>query len=181
MDAKLLDAAVDVLGEHGWDGLSLERIAERAGVSRVTLWRQAIGREAIVDALLARLTADYQDTLWPILTAPGPGRERLREALLALCAVAERHLQLLLSSDEAFHRAQARARPRPSFIGPLVRLLHDGVADGSLREPEAGYEDQANALLNTVCWSYVHLRGRHRWSAQRTSKLVVGLVLEGVA
>jgi|SRR5436190_8236044 len=179
MESALLEAAVDVLAEEGWDGLSLERIAERAGTSRVTLWRQGVTRDTLVDALLERLTDDYQRSLWPILTAPGSGRRRLEAALGTLCEVAERHLQLLLASDTAFHQAQSRARPRPSFIEPLVRLLHDGGADGSLRAPE-DYEDRANALFNTVCWSYVHLRGRHRWSAQRASSLVLDLVLNGV-
>jgi hypothetical protein len=58
-------------------------------------------------------------------------------------------------------------------------LLRDGVTDGSLREP-ADYDDRANALFNTVCWSYVHLRGRHGWSPERASRLVLDLVLNGV-
>lgn len=180
MEPVLLDATVAVLGEEGWDRLSLERIAERAGTSRVTLWRRGITRDALVDALLARLTEDYQRSLWPILTAPGSGRTRLEAALRALCEVADRHLQLLLASDTAFHEAQSRAKPRPSFIEPLVRLLHDGAADGTLREPP-DFEDRANALFNTVCWSYVHLRGRHRWSADRAVRQVLDLVVNGVA
>jgi AcrR family transcriptional regulator len=179
VDEALLDATIGVLAEAGWEGLSLERIAARAGTSRVTLWRQGVTRDSLVDALLIRLTDDYRRSLWPILTATGSGRDRLEQALVALCNVADRHLQLLLASDTAFHHAQSRARPRPSFIEPLVRLLHDGVADGSLREP-GNYEDSGNALFNTVCWSYVHLRGRHRWSARRASSLVLNLVLNGV-
>ena len=175
----LLDATLEILAEEGWGGLSLERVAERAGTSRVTLWRQGVTRDKLVDALLERLTADYQESLWPILTAAGSGRERLDQALHALCAVANRHLQLLLASDTAFHQAQARAETQPSFLGPLVRLLHDGAADGSLGAP-ADYEARANVLFNTVCWSFVHLRGRHGWSAQRASALVIDLVLNGV-
>jgi AcrR family transcriptional regulator len=175
----LLDATLEILAEEGWDRLSLERVAERAGTSRVTLWRQGVTRDGLVDALLERLTTDYQKSLWPILTAPGGGRARLEQALHALCGVADRHLQLLLASDTAFHQAQSRAETRPSFIGPLVRLLHDGVADGSLRPPD-DYEDRANVVFNTVCWSYVHLRGRHGWPGQRASALVIDLVLNGV-
>jgi AcrR family transcriptional regulator len=179
METALLDATVDVLAAEGWERLSLERIAERAGTSRVTLWRQGITRDALVDALLERLTEDYRSSLWPILTAPGTGRERLEAALRALCDVADRHLQLLLASDTAFHQARERARVRPSFVEPLIRLLHDGVADGSLQDPPS-YEDRADALFNTVCWSYVHLRGRHGWSSQRAASHVLDLVLNGI-
>ena len=176
----LLDATVDILAEEGWERLSLERIAERAGTSRVTLWRQGITRDALVDALLERLTDDYRRSLWPILTAAGSGRTRLEAAIRALCDVADRHLQLLLASDTAFHQAQERAPVRPSFVEPLIRLLQDGVADGSLQEPP-NYRERANALFNTVCWSYVHLRGRHGWSSQRAASNILDLVLNGVA
>lgn len=179
-DRSLLDATVEVLAADGWDGLSLERVAERAGVSRVTLWRQGISRDGLVQALLTRLASDYREAMWPVITRPGTGAERLRVALEELCRVADRHLELLLASDIAFHRAQKEMQPRPSFIEPLVRLIHDGLADGSIRPPETTEEEFANVLFNTVCWSYVHLRGRHRWAAERTRKLVVGLVFDGV-
>jgi AcrR family transcriptional regulator len=180
-EARPLDAALGVMPEHGWDGLNLERVAAQAGLSRVTLWRQGVTKERLVDGLLARLTDDYRATLWPIMTASGPGAERLRAALEGLCAVADRHLELLLASDVAFHEAQRRADPRPSFVEPLVRLLHDGVADGTLQSPETSPGDAANVLFNTVCWSYVHLRGRHGWPVDKTRALVLGLVFDGVA
>jgi AcrR family transcriptional regulator len=171
---KLLDATVAVLGEAGWDGLSLERVAERAGVSRVTLWRQGVTKDALIDALLERLATDYRDAMWPVLTADANGRDRLASALEALCDIADRHLELLLISDETFHRAPA------NFLEPLVRALRDGYVDGSIRRLGTA-EDAADAIFNTVCWSYVHLRARHKWSVQRTRSAVLGLVADGYA
>src|SRR6266540_2673195 len=105
VDPKLLDATMAVLGDAGWDSLSLERVAERAGLSRVTLWRQGVTKEVLVGALLERLSQDYVTAMWPVLTADTNGRGRLALALDALCDVADRHLDLLLISDEVFHRA----------------------------------------------------------------------------
>jgi AcrR family transcriptional regulator len=179
-DQRLLSATTAVLNEWGWDGLTLERVADTAGLSRVTLWRQGVSKERLVDGLLTRLATDYRDAMFAVLTAAGPGAARLRQALETLCDVADRHLDLLLASDVAFHKAQERADPRPSFIEPLVRLLHDGVADGTLRPPPTSFEDFANTVFNTVCWSYVHLRGRHDWPADQTRSLVLDLVLNGL-
>jgi AcrR family transcriptional regulator len=178
---QVLNAATDVLAESGWGGLSLERVADRARVSRVTLWRQGVTKESLVDGLLLRLTADYRDAMFEVLTSPGSGVERLLRALEALCGVADRHLDLLLASDVAFHEAQERAEPRPSFIEPLVRLLRDGVADGTLRQPPTSFEDFANTIFNVVCWSYVHLRGRHDWPQDQARSLVLDLVVNGLA
>jgi AcrR family transcriptional regulator len=181
VDQRVLDAATAVLGEWGWDGLNLERVAERAGLSRVTLWRQGVSKEGLVDGLLLRLTADYRDSMFTVLASAGSGAARLCQALEALCGVADRHLELLLASDVAFHEAQERADPRPSFIEPLVRLLHDGVADGTLRPPPTSFEDFANTIFNTVCWSYVHLHGRHDWPPDQARSLVLDLVLNGLS
>jgi AcrR family transcriptional regulator len=180
IDPALARATVAVLAEGGWDKLSLERVAEATGVSRVTLWRQGITRETLVQGLLAALSADYREAMWPVLTAPGTGRERLERALIALCDVAERHLDLLLASDTAFHQAWAARRPRVSFLDPFMRIVDDGAADGTLRRLGKP-ADAADLLFNTVCWSYVHLRGRHEWTRERARERVVALVLDGIA
>src|SRR5215831_15238629 len=95
VDPAVLDATVAVVADGGWDRLSLERVAASAGVSRVTLWRQGVTRDGLVDALLVRLSEDYRDAMWPVLAASGTGRDRLEAALVALCDVADRHLELL--------------------------------------------------------------------------------------
>lgn len=176
---RLLDAAMAVLAEDGWDGLSLQSAAERAGLSRVTAWRQAASKDHLVDALLARLTTDYKDALWPILTAQGNGADRLERALGALCDVADRHLPLLLASDTAFHRASEGAAQPFSFIEPLARLIRDGVADSSLA-PEADSETTGDVIFNAVCWPYVHLRGRHSWSPVKARGLLIDLIMTGL-
>jgi AcrR family transcriptional regulator len=174
VDPKLLDATMGVLGDAGWDGLSLERVAERAGISRVTLWRQGVTKDVLVGALLERLSKDFKDAMWPVLTADVNGQRRLNLALEALCDVADSHLELLLISDEVFHRAPG------DFLAPLTRALREGYEDGSIRRMGVA-EDAANTIFNTVCWSYVHLRARHRWSAKRARRVVLDLVSEGYA
>jgi AcrR family transcriptional regulator len=180
VDPAILDATVRVLAQGGWDRLSLERVAGQAGVSRVTLWRQGVTRDGLVDALLARLSADYRDAMWPVLTASGTGRMRLEGSLDALCDVADRHLDLLSAADDVFHRAWHQASPAASFLEPFVRALEDGAADGTLRSLGPTI-DTADAVFNTVCWPYVHLRARHGWSQEKTRGLVLPLVLRGVA
>jgi AcrR family transcriptional regulator len=176
---RLLDAAMAVLADDGWDGLSLQSAAERAGLSRVTAWRQASSKDHLVAALLTRLATDYRDTLWPILTAQGDGAERLDRALSALCDVADRHLPLLLASDTAFHRATDRVSPPISFIEPLTRLIRDGAADHSLAPPE-DCETTGNVVFNAICWPYVHLRGRHGWTPAQARGLLIHLVMTGL-
>lgn len=175
-DGRLLDAAERVLRDVGWEAFSLERVAEAAGLSRVTAWRMGATKDALIDALVDRVALDYQSALWPVLTGHGDAATRIRAGLHALCEVIDRHLPLLMSSDTVFHRDNSHAL---EFNAPFVRLIIDGQADGSIR---AGRDpdEAACTLFNTVCWSYVHLRGRHRWTAKKARTAVTDLVLNGL-
>jgi len=175
-DETLLNAAIAALQEVGWKHLTLERIATAAGTTRVTLWRQGVTLEQIVEGLLVRLTEDYQAMLWPALTAAGSGRERLSAALGALCDVAEKHLPLLVATDTIFH--EAHILTRTSFTDPLQRLVSDGISDGSLLPGDS--DELASVLFNMVCWTYVHLRARHQWAPERVKARLLTLVMEGV-
>jgi AcrR family transcriptional regulator len=180
MDEKLLAAATDVLGTTGWDRLTMGDVADRAGVSRATLWRQIGGKEELRRALIRRLLVDYRASLWPALTATGTGRERLRRALEAMCAVFDRHLALLTAFDTAFHETGLFDEPIEDVVAPLVRLILDGAADGSLA-PQTDPEEAADLVFNTVCWPYVHLRRHHSWAPERAQGRLLDLVLDGLS
>src|SRR5258706_3972445 len=103
MNEDLLDIAIALLHEQGWPALSLDAIAERAGVSRATVWRQGLTRAAVERVLRHRLVADYRELMWEPLISSGSGAQRMSDALMALCVVAERNLPLLTHTETAFH------------------------------------------------------------------------------
>jgi AcrR family transcriptional regulator len=183
VDHDLLDATQAVLAEHGADGVSLERVAERARRSRVTLWRQGVTKEDLITGLLQRLTDDFLQEFWVVLNATGSGRDRLGASIEALFEVADRHIDLLAISDEVFHWAAERCEfpaGAEGFLGPFIGALHLGRLDGSLAF-EGRTEDAADVVFNAACWGYVHLRRRHRWSRKRTRAQLTALLLNGLA
>ena len=178
VDPELRQATIAVLREHGWEGLTLERVAEAVGRARSTLWRQRLTLDALLEALVGQLADDFQDALFPVLTSEGTGRERLERGLLALCALIDEHLPLMLATDEAFHQPPRRGQPA-EYLKPFIAFLRDGAADGTLA-PGEDVVEAADAVFNATAWPYVHLRGRHGWPAERARRVVVGLVLNGV-
>jgi AcrR family transcriptional regulator len=179
IDESLRAATIAVLREQGWEGLTLERVAEAAGRSRSTLWRQGLTRELLVGALVGGLAEDFQASLFPVLTMEGTGRERLERSLHALCEVVERHLPLMLANDEAFHQPPRPGEP-PDYLRPFIAFIRDGAADGTLA-PAGDAVEAADAVFNATAWPYVHFRGRHGWPAERARRIVVDLVLNGIA
>jgi AcrR family transcriptional regulator len=179
VDEALRQATIDVLREHGWDGLTLERVAQAAGRARTTLWRQGLTVQVLVGALVGELAADYREAMYPILTAGGTGRDRLERGLVALCDLVERHLPLMLATDEAFHQDTAPGEPA-NYLHPFIQFLREGAADGSLA-PGDDVVAAADVAFNAVAWPYVHLRGRHDWPADKARSRVVHVVLNGLA
>jgi len=178
VDGELHRATIAVLREQGWDGLTLERVAQASGRARSTLWRQGLTLEVLVSALVGELAADFRDTMYPILTTGGSGRDRLESGLVALCELLDRHLPLMLATDEAFHQETAPEQP-PDYLHPFIQFLREGASDGSLA-PGDDVVEAADVAFNAVAWTYVHLRGRHGWPADKAAGRVVSVVLDGL-
>jgi len=171
--------------EHwGYEGATLERIAQEAGLSRVTLHRRGVTKEGLLAELAEQATAAYREALWPALTAPGTARDRLEDALSALCKSAEEHLALLITlggrRDRIFHEEEGEeVLTRNAFTEPFERLLRDGAADGSLRKVDP--TEMATVLFNAVGWAYIHLRSGHGWRPEHGRDAVIRLVMDGLS
>lgn len=181
-DAALLQAAQRAIEAHGYAGATLERIADEAGLSRVTLHRRGVSKDGLLADLVARATEDYRAAMWPALTSDGTGADRLHAALEALCGAAERHLALLVAlrsqSDSVFHRREDVALTRGVWTAPIERLLRDGAADGSLRQVDP--KETATLLFNMVGWTYVHMRTAHGWKPERAVRAVLDPTFNGL-
>lgn len=181
-DPALLDAAHRAFAKHGYANATLERIAEEAGLSRVTLHRRGVSKDALLGGLVVRATDEYRRAMWPALTKEGRGADRLVAALEALCESAERNKSLLLAvraqSDSIFHDDASEAQTRTVFTEPLERLLRDGAEDGSLRQVDP--IETATVLFNLVGWTYIHLRTGHGWPPDRALRATLDPVVHGL-
>lgn len=194
LSEDVLRAAAEVLAEHGWHELTLERVASAVGLSRVTLYRRGVSKENLVAALVARAARGWQAAMWPALTGPGSGAERLHAALHACCAALELHLPLVAALESSPQHGVGpgtdadlghltpiggAASTTDVYIAPFERLLRDGAADGTLAEqpdPAAA----AVLLFSIVPRSYLRLRTVHGWEPARATALLNDLVLRGL-
>jgi len=135
-DQAILGTTVELLASEGLRGLSIERVAERAGVGKTTIYRRWPTKrelaEAALQALFARLesVADVPDT--------GTVRGDLVEAA-AIRMRAVSGTQFLLprltlesESDPAFHRLVDKTLIQPTRA-PVIAVLRRGVERGELR------------------------------------------------
>ncbi|MEO6317784.1 MAG: TetR/AcrR family transcriptional regulator [Acidimicrobiales bacterium] len=186
IDKGIVDAAQALVVGAGLSSLTIDRLAAASGTSRMTLHRRGIKRTNVVDALVQRAGEAYVAALWPALTAPGTGAERLAMALDAICATADDNLALFSGlfgePDSPFHRTGGHDEDRETadlFVDPLARLLRDGALDGTIAAaPDVG--ETAAVLFNLAGWGYIHLRHAQGWSAARARPAVIAFALAAV-
>jgi AcrR family transcriptional regulator len=165
-------------------GASMDDIAREAGVARMTLYRRGETREVILAALRDELMREERESLFPILVSDDDAYTRLTRVIEALCASTDANADLLAGFDDAFlnsiyHSDDEQGLTRPEFVAPLVRLLRDGAAEGSLRK----FDDPAEAatvLYTQVSYTYLHLRREHGWSQERATAAVTDMAVLGL-
>jgi AcrR family transcriptional regulator len=128
----ILSAALDVLSEVGYGGLTIEAVAARAGVGKSTVYRHWCGKLELVEEAVRNLKPE---AAWP---TTGTVRERLvvvlqqmaqamagstwSNCLPAIIEAAERDAEVM-----AIHRRLATERRQL-----LVDLLAEGVPSGEV-------------------------------------------------
>lgn len=150
---RILDATRLVLAERGAEGITLDAVAERAGVGKGTVFRRFGDRSGLFQALLDEHLRVFQDAFMfgpPPLGPGAPPKERLAVFLEGLLDLEDGHLELILALE--------RDRWKAPIGGYIVLSLH---AENLIREisPKLDAAILAQLLLNAVNVNVVrHLR-----------------------
>lgn len=144
MRRDLLDAAVDLIRSEGIEALTMDRVAEAAGVAKGTvyLYFESKGRlvERAVEALIEPLVTEVSE----ILASDLPAEERLRRMAGANLRFFDdnRHLFRAFAQGRFGTRTRAEQTRSPHYqtiLQKATRVVAAGVAAGRFRplDPEA--------------------------------------------
>jgi AcrR family transcriptional regulator len=126
-DDAILDAALDQFCEFGYDGLSVERVAARAGVAKTTIYRRYPTK---LDLVMAAIDRAKEDLIEP------EGSGCLRDDLLAIArsylAMLEsptigRAIPMMLASKA---RSDELAEAHAEFVRARRRSTHELIRRG---------------------------------------------------
>jgi AcrR family transcriptional regulator len=173
---RILEAAADLIGEQGFDQVTIDDIAQRAEVAKGTVFHRFGNRAGLAVALLDERERRLQDRL---LTGPpplGPGappEERLVGFLQALTDFTDQNLDLLIVSDHdepgGRYRTGAYAAWR-LHVASLLGELGAGRQAGGL----------ADALLAPVAADLIRYRRREQGEPRAQIKGELELVARAV-
>lgn len=127
---RVLDAALQLIAEHGVGGTSLQMIADAIGVTKAAVYHQFKTKEQIVIALTERELGGLEEALEA--AEADEHRTRAREVLLDRVidvAVERRGAASTLQFDPVVVRLLGEHQPFQQFIQRLYSVLLDDVAE----------------------------------------------------
>lgn len=177
-DRAILDAAVRLLVEQGYDAMTVEGVAAAAGVGKTTIYRRYPNKRELVVAALGTMAAtlsepDCGDARRDLIALVSDALDLIRRTgvgftMVGTLLVKERDEPLLL---ELFRERIIRPR-----LEAGVRILRRGVERGELR-PEIEPEAILTMLIGSIFSR--HLLGMPEGASALAS--VVDTVWRGIA
>lgn len=142
---ELLDIALDLARDVGLGGVTVRRLAERAGFTEAALYRHFPSKSALLQALMGRIESRYLPVMREIAEDEGrPAAERLVEVVRfhVRTVLAIEGLPILLLAEAAATGDEALQARIRSGAGGYLRVL-----EGLLRQLPLRLEPQEASLL----------------------------------
>lgn len=133
---RLLDAAASLVPRRGAGELTLDAVAERAGVSKGGLLYHFPSKDALIQAMIARMVDAFNSELHGQIAKEPMGPGRITRAIVK---VGFDHPKEMLQKDERLRRALlAAVSSKPSLLEPVRtnfkrwrnELENDGLPKG---------------------------------------------------
>lgn len=178
---ELLDAAVAAIRKHGAD-VSMQDLAETAGVSRPILYDHFGDRAGVANALIERYAADLVPQIGSVFDASAPLRESVAKGINIFCVFVEREPEIFRFFLEA-------SGPEPATMNSALGAMFASSFSASLfavgRDPAMG-EVWGHALPGAVFaavewWSSTHTMPRKTLVGHLTSLVADAFEASGVS
>ncbi|MBE1442417.1 TetR/AcrR family transcriptional regulator [Paenibacillus sp. OAS669] len=144
---KIMEAALVLFAERGYDGTTVPMIADKAEVGTGTIYRYFENKEALVNALFQDCVQGLHDTVKRDYPEAGGVREQFRHVFFAMVRFAKANIHGFYFVDTHSNARYLDPESRESFR-QLMDFLHAyaaaGIQQGIIRP------SQANVLIAIV-------------------------------
>lgn len=186
MRKALYGAASTVMIEHGWPGLTMDRVAESAGVSKGTVYNYFKDKKDLVWFVMTSLAQEVEDRIKEIIEKHESSAEALKEIIRKEMRGRREKANLATAFVHAFHDESELRERMFSSNHPFSRvermtqdLFVEGIENGEFRDvdPKA-MQTVFSAIMMGISrkWATGHLD----ISTDEMSDFIISLLTEGL-
>ncbi|GAB6166565.1 hypothetical protein JCM19992_25650 [Thermostilla marina] len=152
MKDGIADAAIEVLKQHGYDGLTMDRVAEAAGVAKGSIYNYFSGKQDLVTHIFDRIIEPAMTRGDRIAGSEQSALEKLKATLRMWFDLFAEHRGLF---DFLFRQSEvreicfsARRKRDRRTIDRIAGILRQGIEEGVVRALDA--ETAAELLIGAT-------------------------------
>ncbi|HHU09276.1 MAG TPA: TetR family transcriptional regulator [Intrasporangiaceae bacterium] len=137
--AQVLEAAARIMYDTGYHGMSMQAVAERAGMSVGLIYQYFGGKEEVLEAVIVDILNGFREQVPAAMDAAGSDpEERLAAGFAAFCEVIDsrREATLLAYRESQTLSPAGRAtiiRMEEETTEPFRHAVREGIATGRFR------------------------------------------------
>ena len=175
---RLLDAAASLVPRRGAGELTLDAVAERAGVSKGGLLYHFPSKDALIQAMIARMVEGFNFELHAAIAKEPAGPGRITRAMIK---VGFDHPKGVLQKDEKLRRALlAAVSSKPSLLEPVRTNVRNWIAVLEKDGLPKGCSLLALAVMDGVCfWKMFQMHEPSAADIAGLKKILNGLAAGG--
>jgi AcrR family transcriptional regulator len=152
---EILDVAEALIRARGYDAMSIQDVQDELGVSRGAIYHYFRSKEAILEAVIERITAQGMAFLRPIVDSRSLGAADKLQGVFATAGAwkAERS-DLLLAVLRSWYspgndlvRSRAAAASYAEFQPLVAQIIHQGKSEGVM---DPGSADHAATVITAL-------------------------------
>jgi AcrR family transcriptional regulator len=135
---RILEAAIEMIADHGFTATSVDALCRRAGIVKTALYWHFGSKDGLLAAVIERVAGDWTEEIQKSVYQAGPNpMDRLNRALDGMRALVEQKPHLLrLLLTLTFERAQVSAETREALRrasaraeSAIVRGIEDALGE----------------------------------------------------
>jgi AcrR family transcriptional regulator len=175
--SAILDSALEVFSRHGYNGASIDEIAQAAGISKALIYEHFPSKKDLHVSLLERHTQEIFVRLAQTADTEEPGDVRLRNGVDAFFLWVETHpeaFRLLFRDTFEVEVADVLNRLQNQATGAIAALIaSEPVERRAPRDPHAGLALEAwaqqlsGSVQSLAIWWHQHPEVERAWLVDR--------------
>src|SRR3954463_9364404 len=172
--AAILDAALEVFSKRGYNGASIDEIAQAAGISKALIYEHFPSKKDLHVSLLERHTQEIFVRLAETADTADPGEVRLRNGVSAFLEWVETHreaFRLLFRDTFELDVAEVLTRLQNQATGAIAALIAAEPAERGPRDRETDFalaieamaQQLSGATQSLAIWWQSHPHIEREW------------------
>ncbi len=184
---EILAAARRLMEQKGLDSLTMDEIAQAAGVAKGTLYLYFQSKDELLQALLTQVGDAMALDLEAVLAAPEPPPEKLRRAVTLLLKYVDQERELFpVYLRELVRSRSSRAGTSPFLrkheertLGMISRLFTEGIVSKQFIDVDPRLLAHLLKGMGRAV-GYYQMTSEHREAIQEALPVVLKLLFSGI-